>query len=91
MGIVMDSSEVESESESEWEMERRQAKGNSPMKKGVNTGSKRTDVQPFKRQPHKMVKLTQTIRWLSQMVGWFKLDADVYSEPFRKQLTDFSL
>ena len=43
MGIVMDSSEVESESESEWEMERRQAKGNS-MKKGVNTGSKRTDV-----------------------------------------------
>ena len=44
MGIVIDSSEVESESESEWEMERRQAKGNSPMKKGVNTGSKRTDV-----------------------------------------------
>ena len=63
MGIVMDSSEVESESESEWEMERRQAKGNSPMKKGVNTGSKRTDVQPFKRQPHKMVNS------LKQFVG----------------------
>ena len=40
MGIVMDSSEVESESESEWEMERREAKKNSPIKKG----SKRTDV-----------------------------------------------
>ena len=52
MGIVIDSSEVESESESEWEMERRQAKEKSSNKKAVNKAGKRTDIQPFKRQPH---------------------------------------